>query len=80
MEYKVNKPNKYTDSVIFTNDTGCNLFVRNDDWYVSGEITQAKAQELLDAHNPSKPSTVTIEQKLASVGLSIDDLKAALGL
>ena len=80
MEYKVNTPNKYTDSLIFTNDTGCDLFVRDNDWYVSGEITLDQAQKFLDAHNPTAPSEATIAQKLASVGVSIDDLKVALGL
>lgn len=32
------------------------------------------------AHNPPPPTEPTIEEKLESVGLSVDDLKAALGL
>ena len=40
----------------------------------------AKAQEVLDAHIPKPRPEPTIEDKLASVGLSLTDLKSALGL
>jgi hypothetical protein len=39
-----------------------------------------KVQDVLNAHIPKPISEPTIAEKLASVGLSIDDLKAALGL
>lgn len=39
-----------------------------------------KAQEILDFHIPKLKSEPTVSEKLASVGLSLDDLKAALGL
>jgi hypothetical protein len=80
MEHLVKTPNKPTDSTIFKELTGCDLFVRNDKWFVSGEITEAEAQTLLDDHNPPAPVAPTVAEKLASVGLSIDDLKAALGV
>jgi hypothetical protein len=39
------------------------------------------AKPIVDAHNGTViPAEPTIDQKLASVGLSIDDLKAALGI
>jgi hypothetical protein len=40
----------------------------------------AKAQDVLNAHTPKPRPEPTIAEKLASVGLTIDDLKAALGL
>ena len=40
-----------------------------------------KAQTIVEAHNGTMVAPdPTIEQKLASVGISVDDLKAALGL
>jgi len=80
MEHKVKNPNKPTNSTVFKNETGCELFVRNDEWFVYGADSADRAQALLDAHNPPVATEPTIVQKLASVGLSIDDLKAALGL
>jgi len=42
---------------------------------------KSKAKVVVDAHNGTTIAPEpTIEQKLASVGLSIDDLKSALGL
>jgi hypothetical protein len=52
-EYKVTKPNKPLNSEIFYKETGFNLYEKEDGLYVSGEdLTQAKANELLAAHNP----------------------------
>jgi hypothetical protein len=45
--------------------------------FIVGDFTKEVAKQALEAHVPLKP---TLEDKLASVGLSIDDLKAALGL
>ena len=39
------KPNKPTDSTLFKQQTGCELFVRDDDWYVFGANSAEKAQE-----------------------------------
>jgi len=39
-----------------------------------------KAQDVLNAHIPKPRPEPTIAEKLASVGLTIDDLKNALGL
>ena len=52
-EYKVTKPNKALNSELFYKETGFNLYEKDDGLYVSGEdLTQAKANELLAAHNP----------------------------
>lgn len=79
MEHKVKTPNKPTHSLIFKDETGCDLFAREDGFYVSGDITAEQAQALLDAHNPPVPTEPTVADKLASVGLSIEELKEALG-
>ena len=42
--------------------------------------TEAELKAAIDAHNAQPETQPTVIEKLASVGLSIDDLKAALGL
>jgi len=50
-------------------------------WLDITEKDQDKAKTIVEAHNGTiVPSEPTIDEKLASVGLSINDLKAALGL
>jgi hypothetical protein len=80
MEHKIANPNKPVNSAIFYEETGCTLVIRNDEWFIIGDVTAEQAQALLNAHNPTPPSEPTISEKLASVGLSVDDLKVALGL
>lgn len=70
-------PNKPLSSEKFFNQTGFNLFIRGNDLVISGNLDEAKAQELLDAHDGTVVEP-TVAEKLASVGLSIEDLKAAL--
>ena len=42
---------------------------------------EAKAKPIIEAHNGTViPPEPTVEQKLASVGLNLTDLKTALGL
>jgi hypothetical protein len=80
MEHKMNKPNKPLHSTIFNDETGLNLFTMGEDLYISGDCTKAEAEAALAAHNPPAQTEPTVSDKLASVGLSVDDLKAALGL
>ena len=80
MEHKIEKPSKFVDSLIFKDETGCDLFIRDENWYISGEITAEQAQNLLDNHNPQKPQEQSVLEKLNTLGLTVDDLKAALGL
>jgi hypothetical protein len=44
------------------------------------EADTAKAKEILAAHIAPAPTEPTLDAKLASVGLSVDGLKQALGL
>ena len=78
MEYIIELPNKSIDSQLFSEQNpGKALFMRDDKLIISGAKSQQDAQALIDAHIVTEP---TITEKLESVGLSIDDLKAALGL
>jgi len=80
MEHLFKIPNKALNSDKFYEETGWLLFTNdNGDLIVSGECTKTEAQAALSAHDGTTPEA-TIAEKLASVGLSIDDLKAALGL
>ena len=52
-----------------------------DFWLDIAEADKAKATPIVAAHNGTIiPPEPTIEDKLASVGLSVTDLKEALGL
>jgi hypothetical protein len=54
----------------------------NDIFYLDlADKDMAKAKSIIEAHNGTMIGPEpTIDQKLASVGLSLNDLKAALGL
>ena len=80
MEHKMNKPNKPLHSTIFREETGWELYTNGDDLYISGDCTKSDAEAALAAHNPPAPTEPTVAEKLASVGLSVDDLKSVLGL
>ena len=81
MEFQIAKPNKALSSIIFEKDNpGCSLYQRGESFYISGCETQEEADALIAAHNPPAPVEPTVEQKLASVGLNLNDLKTALGL
>lgn len=52
-----------------------------DFWINVATKDKAKAEEIVAAHNGNTIAPeLSIEQKLASVGLNLDDLKTALGL
>jgi hypothetical protein len=80
MQHLFSIPNKPLNSEIFTKANGWELWISGDDLVISGDCTKAEAQAALDAHNPPAPTEPTLDEKLASVGLTISDLKAALGL
>jgi hypothetical protein len=80
MEFIVEAKNKYINSLIFKEETGCELYLRDNVLYVSGAKSQKEADDFLAAHNPTPAAEPTVSEKLASVGLSVDDLKTVLGL
>ena len=80
MEHKMNKPNKPLHSTIFREETGWELYTIGEDLYISGDCTKAEAEAALAAHNPPAPTEPTVAEKLSRTGLSVNELKAALGL
>jgi hypothetical protein len=80
MEHIFKIPNKALSSDKFRLETGWELFTNDaGDLIISGDCDKAEAEAALNAHDGTMPE-LTISEKLASVGLSIDDLKVALGL
>jgi hypothetical protein len=63
-------------------DTHLSIRCINDDLYLEIDLAdEAKAEAVVAAHNGTTVAPEpSIEDKLASVGLSLPDLKAALGL
>lgn len=47
---------------------------------IDDKITDAQLKAAIDAHVAQEDAEPSIVEKLASVGVSVDDLKAALGL
>jgi hypothetical protein len=80
MEIKINKPTKYANSFLFEKETGFSYFQVGEDFFLVGDASEAELLAAFAAHNPPAPTEPTIADKLSSVGLSIDDLKTALGL
>lgn len=77
--YKIAKPNKPVNSQLFNEEFGCSLYVEDGQWLVSGAESQAQADAFIEAHSVPKLVEPTVQEKLASVGLSLDELKIALG-
>jgi len=74
------KTTKALDSLIFKEVTGFELFTEDDNLFIEGDCTKAEAEAALAAHNPPSATEPTVADKLAAAGLTVDELKAALGL
>jgi hypothetical protein len=62
-------------------ELGCDeVYILEDKLVIGGSLTEAEAKAGLAVHVAIPDPEPTVSEKLASVGLSIDDLKAALGL
>lgn len=59
---------------------GVSVVLVDDKLRFVGDIDEATAKAALEAHIPAPIPQATIADKLASVGLNLDDLKEALGL
>ena len=65
----------------FINDSKVNdVYVREDVLFIDSDKSRDELKAFLDSHNPATPTESSVSDKLASVGLSIEDLKAVLGL
>lgn len=80
MLIEIENPNKYVDSILLEKESGFHLYHHEGKTFMQGEGTEQEALAALEAHNPIQPSELDISQKLASVGLSVEELKIALGL
>jgi hypothetical protein len=79
MEFVITTPQKTVNSEIFkTENPNCELFVRENIFYISGVKSQKDADDLIAAHNPEAPKAKSVQEKLADLGLTVDDLKALL--
>jgi hypothetical protein len=79
MKIKIPTPTKPISSRLFFEQTGFRLFFENNCYWIEGDSIEAELLAAFEAHNPPAPTEPTITEKLASVGLSIEELKAALG-
>ena len=62
-------------------ELGCDeVYIRDNKLVIGGDLSKSKAQAAIEKHIPAPIAEPDFETKLASIGLSIDDLKAALGL
>jgi len=55
------------------------VYVIEDKLVIDSDKTEAQVKAAIDAHVPVPTPEPTVAEKLASVGLSIEELKAALG-
>lgn len=65
------------------NANGLNGSYKDGEWEITAvneEITENQLSAAIDAHIAQEEPLPSVEQKLASVGLNLDDLKAVLGL
>jgi hypothetical protein len=59
---------------------GVSVVFVDDQLRFVGDVTEEQAKKALENHIPIIEPEPTVADKLASVGLSVADLKAALGL
>ena len=61
------------------NEIGAELvYLADQDLVIKSDKTKAEIQSIIAAHKPTEPKEPTVGDKLASVGLSLEELKAAL--
>jgi hypothetical protein len=62
-------------------ELGCDsIYICDDKLFITGDLTLEEATAGLAAHKPLPMPEPTVADKLAKVGLSVADLKTALGL
>ena len=55
MEIKISKPAKPVNSFLFHQETGFNLFQRENDFFLAGDASEAELLAAYEAHNPPAP-------------------------
>lgn len=80
MEIKIAKPTKYVDSLLFEKETGFSYYQKENEFFLSGNATEQELLASFELHNPTQPLEPTVQEKLAAAGITIDELKEALGL
>jgi hypothetical protein len=55
------------------------VYIREDKLVIISELPINEVEQIIALHNPIPLPEPTVAEKLASVGLSIEELKAALG-
>ena len=78
MEHLFDMPAKPLNSDIFKDETGFDLYQREDKLVINGDCTQAQAEAALAAHNPPAPTEPSVAEKLAKLGVTADELKTLL--
>lgn len=62
-------------------ELGCDeVYFRDGILFIGGTLTEKEAAAGLAAHVPALPKEPTVLEKLDSIGVTIPDLKIALGL
>ena len=62
-------------------ELGCDeVYIRDNVLVIGGDVTEAEVLAGIAAHKPIPLAEPSVADKLASVGLTLPDLKAALGL
>jgi len=84
MQHKFPIPTTSLNSDTFRTDTGLDLYTRDGDLIISGEITKDKAQILLNEHTIKVTAQVeaAATQKaalLARLGITADEAKLLIG-
>ena len=69
MEHKIAKPTKYVNSLLFREQTGCDIFIRGNEWFISGDLTAEQAAQELALHNPPDPQIAIDETNTARTAL-----------
>jgi hypothetical protein len=77
--YEFNIPQELNGDQLQVEIGAYSVRVVGDKLIIDTDKTQEEVEALVNAHIPAPATTPTIAEKLASVGLSIEELKAALG-
>jgi hypothetical protein len=56
------------------------VYIREDKLVISGNLSRKEAEDGLRAHIPQKEKEPTIDEKLKKAGLTVEELKIALGI